>query len=261
MSGVASYPRTDGDHVSPEVIQAMLAAGLISEDDVQGYSDDVRSAQPSGREMIKNIVRVVLKNRRHDAAFLERVNTGLLQRQSTNLGTASASVTVYHHTGARALVGFTYERVSYTRQPDRKHYKAQRSVFDRKEREAWLRDIGHNRTPELIAAGFTQKDIDRMSLEGKAPEGYQVHHRIPLDDGGTNDHDNFVLMRDNVEHRALHGYYNPAELRIRLLAYGETAFVALPVPPKDTLVYPNMAMGYVSNPISYPTFLEMFDEH
>lgn len=261
MSGVASYPRTDGAYVSPEVIRALLAAGFISEEDVQGYSADVRSTQPSGREMIKDVVRVVLKNRRHDAAFLERVNTGLLQRQSTNLGAASANVTVYHHTGARALVGFTYERVSYTRQPDRNRYKAQRSEFDSKEREAWLRDIGHNRTPELIAAGFTQNDIDRMTLDGKVPDGYQVHHRIPLDDGGTNNHDNFILIRDDVEHRALHGYYNPAELSIRLLAYGETAVVALPTPPKNTLVYPNPAMGYVSTPVSYPTFLEMFDEH
>ena len=100
-----------------------------------------------------------------------------------------------------------------------------------------------------------------MAKDGKAPQGYQVHHRIPLDDGGTNSRANFILIRNDVEHRALHGYYNPAELRIRLLAYGEKADIALPVPPKDTLVYPNPSMNYVMTSVHYAQFLEMFDEH
>lgn len=155
----------------------------------------------------------------------------------------------------------TYERVSYERREDRQHYKALRYEFDRKERGAWLKDIGTSRRQALAAAGLSQKDIDRMAKDGRPPRGYQVHHRIPLDDGGTNSRDNFILIRDDVEHRALHGYYNPAELRIRLLAYGEKAEVALPVPPKDTLVYPNPSMNYMSKSVNYAKFMEMFDEH
>jgi len=258
LSGVSSYPRTGGIYVSPETIQALLAAGYLTEEDIQGYREEIKAIPPSGRELIAEVVRVVLKDRRHDAAFLDRVNAANLLRQA---GVGSSSVTAYHYTGARELVGFTYERISYERRADRQHYKALRYEFDRKERSAWLKEIGMFRRQELAAAGLSQKDIDRMAKEGKAPRGYQVHHRIPLDDGGTNGRDNFILIRDDVEHRALHGYFNPAELRIRLLAYGEKADVALPVPPKDTLVYPNPSMNYVMKSVHYAEFLEMFDEH
>jgi hypothetical protein len=258
LSGVSSYPRTGGSYVSPETVQALLTAGYLSEEDVQGYREELKAAPPSGRELIAEVVRVVLKDRRHDAAYLDRVNAANLLRQA---GADNSGVTVYHHTGAREMAGFTYERVSYERREDRQHYKALRYEFDRKERSAWLKEIGTTRRQELAAAGLSQKDIDRMVQEGRPPRGYQVHHRIPLDDGGTNKRENFILIRDDVEHRALHGYYNPAELRIRLLAYGEMAEIALPVPPKDTLIYPNPSMNYESKAVNYAKFMEMFDEH
>lgn len=257
MSGVSSYPRTRGTYVPPEVIRALLNEGFISEEDIHGYSADILSAPSAGQCLIKEILQVVLKERRNDPTFLDKVNERLLQTHSDS----STPVTVYHHTGARNLTGFSYRRVEYTRKSDRDLYRAERLEFDRKLRSDWLREIGRNRSPELLAAGLSQQDINRMCTVGKAPDGYQVHHRIPLDDGGTNDPRNFILIKDNVEHRAMHGYYNPAELRIRLLADGETAVVALPVPPEDTLIYPNPAMGYVSESVDYSVFLEMFDEH
>ena len=260
MSGVSSYPRTGGSYVSPETIQALLAAGFLTEEDVQGYREEIKTTPPSGRELIADIVRVVLKDRRHDTEYLDKVNAANLLRQR-DAGNNDCGVTVYHKTSAREMVGFTYECVSYERRGDRQQYKELRYEFDRKERGAWLKEIGKSRRQELVAAGLSQKDVDNMAKYGWPPQGYQVHHRIPLDDGGTNARDNFILIRDNVEHRALHGYYNPAELRIRLLAYGEKAEVALPVPPKDTLVYPNPSKNYVSKPVNYAKFMEMFDEH
>lgn len=260
MSGVSSYPRTGGFYVSPETIQALLSAGYLTEEDVQGYREEIKAIPPSGRELIAEVVRVILKDRRHDVAFLDRVNAANLLRQA-NMGDRNSCVTVYHYTAARVMSGFTYESISYERRGDRQHYKALRYEFDRKERGAWLKEIGTSHRQELAAAGLSQKDIDRMAKDGRPPRGYQVHHRIPLDDGGTNSRDNFILIRDDVEHRALHGYYNPAELRIRLLAYGEKTNIALPVPPKDTLVYPNPSMNYESKSVNYAKFLEMFDEH
>lgn len=260
MTGVSSYPRTSGEYVSPEVIRALLEAGYISESDVQGYSEELRNAPFSGRELIKDIVRVALKNRRHDSGFLDKINTRLLQEANQNTS-SGLGVTLYHHSGARVLKGFAYEKISYTKRLDRVEYKGLRSEFDRLKRKSWLQDIAIHRSQELVSAGLSPKEVERMMLEGKVPDGYQVHHRIPLDDGGDNSHDNFILIRDDVEHRALHGYFNPAELRIRLLAHGETADVALPVPPKETIIYPNPQKGYEAEPVGYAAFLEMFDEH
>ncbi|MDR0776199.1 MAG: hypothetical protein LBE81_06120 [Azonexus sp.] len=62
MSGVSSYPRTDGFYVSPETVQALLAAGYLTEKDVQGYREEIKSIPPSGRELIADVVRVVLKD-------------------------------------------------------------------------------------------------------------------------------------------------------------------------------------------------------
>lgn len=261
MSGVSSYPRTRGRYVPPEVIRALLDKGLISEADVHGYSADLLSTPSSGKELVKEIVQVALKDRRKDAIFLDKVNARLLHIHSVNAVGTTTPVTVYHHTGARNLAGFTYQRVDYTRKADRALYRTERKEFDQTVRPTWLRDIGKNRAPELLKAGLSQQEINRMVLSGKPPDGYQVHHRIPLNDGGTNDPKNFILVKDDVEHRATHGYYNPAELRIRLLGDGEMAVVALPVPPEDTIIYPNPAMGYVSEPVGYSVFMEMFDEH
>lgn len=262
MSGVSSYPRTRGKFVSSEVIRALLAEGLISENDTQGYNTDILTMPPpGGHGLIKEIVQTLLKGRRADAAFLDKVNAGLLEKLTSAAAGDPVPVTAYHHTGARNLIGFKYVRIDYMKKLDRALYKTERNEFDQKERATWLSDIGKNRSPELLAAGISRQDIDRMAITGKAPDGYQVHHRIPLDDGGTNSSTNFILIKDDIEHRALHGYYNPAELRIRLLAAGETAIVAFPVPPEDTLIYPNPSKGYISEPVSYATFLENFDEH
>lgn len=261
MSGVSSYPRTRGTYVPPEVIRALLDEGFISEADVQGYSADLLSSPSPERELIKEIVRVALKDQCNDQIFLDKINVRLLHMHSVSAVGTMTPVTVYHHTGARNLVGFTYQRTDYTRKSDRALYRTERKEFDQTVRPAWLRDIGKNFAQELLAAGLSQQDIDRMTIAGKPPDGYQVHHRIPLNDGGTNDPKNLILIKDNVEHRAMHGYYNPAELRIRLLADGAMAVVALPVPPEDTIIYPNPAMGYVSEPVGYSVFLEMFDEH
>jgi len=262
MSGVSSYPRTRGTYVSPEVIRALLAQGYISEEDVQGYNESLLETVDSGRELIKEVVQVLLKDRRADVAFLDKINAGILQKQvSATADGKPVTVTVYHHSGARNLNGFSYQAVPYTKKLDRTLYKRERYDFDRKERALWLRDIGVTHANALRSVGITQHEIDRMVESGKPPDGYQVHHRLPLDDGGGNSPDNFILIKDDVEHRALHGYYNPAELRIRQLAPGETATVALAVPPKDTIVYPAPSKGYVSNSVGFSSFMEMFDEH
>ena len=98
-----------------------------------------------------------------------------------------------------------------------------------------------------------------MKNQGGVPFGYQVHHRIPLDDGGTNDFDNLILIRDNVEHRSIHGYYNPGELQIKTMSEGEKTQVALPVPPENAIVYPNPERGYFCDRIPNSTLVELYD--
>jgi hypothetical protein len=65
------------------------------------------------------------------------------------------------------------------------------------ERAKWLRQISHdeNSVQQLRQAGFTPPEINRMKLGYNPNEKWQVHHKHPLEYGGTNDSDNLVLIR------------------------------------------------------------------
>ena len=39
-----------------------------------------------------------------------------------------------------------------------------------------------------------------MKEYGLVPDGWQVHHKIPLDQGGTNDVENLVLIKNDPYH-------------------------------------------------------------
>jgi len=212
------------------------------------------------RVNLKGFLGHFFKTKSDDPTFISNANEKLLSWHAERLerGLPPAAL-VYHRTGVRALHGFTIERFSYMRKLNRQQYKFEREKEFKAVRSAWIREIGTKQATELEAAGFSQVDIARMVETGKPPPGYEVHHRMPLDDGGTNAYDNLILMRNDVEHRAVHGYYNPGEQRIKRMSYGEDGDVALPMPPGDTIVYPNIAKGYISEPMANVKFLEIFE--
>lgn len=241
-----SYPRTAAE------LAALLQLGM---DEILRLLRENRL-----RINLRGFLGHFFKSKKHDPVFVSRANDKLLAwfqaRSESGHGPAAL---VYHHTGVRALHGFTIERVAYRRKADRTVYIRERKREFPEIRKTWLMEIAVKHEAELEGAGIPRDDIDRMAASGKVPEGDQVHHRFPLDDGGTNAYANLILMRDDVEHRAVHGYYNPAEQRIDQLKYGEQDEVALPLPPADTVVYPNPAMGYAAERVANVEFLEIFN--
>ena len=73
-----------------------------------------------------------------------------------------------------------------------------RSEFDKTVKPEFLKTLASTHEADLKAAGFTDENIARMSA-GRGVKGYSVHHVVPLDDGGTNDFNNLVLI-DDVSH-------------------------------------------------------------
>lgn len=241
-----SYPRTAAE------LAELLQLGM---DEIVRLLRDNRL-----RVNLRGFLSHFFKSKKNDAAFVARANDKLLAWfQARSDSGRGAAALVYHHSGVRALHGFTIQRIPYQRKADRTVYKRERIKEFPDVRKAWLMHIAVAHAAELEGAGIARDDIDRMATLGKVPEGYQVHHRMPLDDGGTNAYDNLILMRDDVEHRAVHGYYNPGEQRIDQLKYGESGEVALPLPPADTVVYPNPAMGYAAERVPNVEFLEIFN--
>ena len=80
--------------------------------------------------------------------------------------------------------------------------KTLRKKFDTSARKNFLKEIGENNIPDLQKAKFSNNEI-KLIQEGKVPKGYQVHHKDSLDDNGTNDSHNLVLIKNEFAHTAI----------------------------------------------------------
>ena len=107
---------------------------------------------------------------------------------------------------------------------NRAEYEALRDDFDSGVKKEFLTGLGED--PEYLRSkGFSETEI-RMIQDGKSPDGWQVHHKLPLDDGGTNDLDNLVLIQNHPSHKAVTTYQNSFS---RNMEEGETRTVNWPV--------------------------------
>ena len=80
--------------------------------------------------------------------------------------------------------------------------------------------------------GFSDIDIAKMS-DGYVPDGWQVHHKLPLDDSGNNDFDNLVLMKNDPYHKTITNYQNSISRKMQI---GEVQNVDWPIP--EGSIYP-----------------------
>lgn len=127
---------------------------------------------------------------------------------------------------------------------------ALREAFDSEERQAFLRHLLTERSAELRARGFTERNLESLRF-GKVPHGYNVHHIKPLDDGGDNRFDNLVLMRAHPEHEAIHRYLDP---QLKGLDRGQSRTVRLPMPEAGAYRYsgPETGRNEPSRPVPPP---------
>ncbi|WJE54873.1 hypothetical protein QRE66_12030 [Bacillus cereus] len=69
--------------------------------------------------------------------------------------------------------------------------------------------------------------------KGEVPDDYQVLHKLPLDDGGTNYFDNLILIEHDPYHKVL---TNTQRSLTKGLEIGESKTIQWPIP--DGFVYP-----------------------
>lgn len=131
------------------------------------------------------------------------------------------------------LRGVDAVSVNYVKR-DRAAYQDLRAAFDSRVRADFLRDLASDPTKveALRRAGLDQAAIDRIA-SGRVPQGWQVHHKLPLDDGGTNSFDNLVLIKNDPHHIAL---TNAQRTLVGDLAVGQSRQVDFPIP--RGFVYP-----------------------
>lgn len=132
------------------------------------------------------------------------------------------------------LNNVTVQSITYTKR-SAEDLRALRGAFDSTERAGFVKSLANDpaKVEQLRAAGLTDDQI-AMLADGKIPQGWQVHHKLPLDDGGTNDYSNLVLIKNEPYHKVITNAQNAAT---RGMAEGETRVIEQwPIP--NGFVYP-----------------------
>ena len=107
-----------------------------------------------------------------------------------------------------------------------------RAIFDAGPKKDFLKSLGNRSdiSQMLSKAGFSNNEFPGLVQRLKAGQGipgHQVHHKIPLTFGGSNDFSNLVLMKNSPFHTAVTSYGNT---KIPL-SVGQTQVLDFPMVP------------------------------
>ena len=128
------------------------------------------------------------------------------------------------------LPGVKTQTVEYTKRSS-EELQQLRKQFDANVRSDFLKSLGED-TDALLRAGFSENEI--LSIQsGYVPKGWQVHHKLPLDDGGTNAFSNLILIKNDPFHKVITNFQNSFA---QTLSPGETTIVDYPIPEGN--IYP-----------------------
>ncbi len=98
-------------------------------------------------------------------------------------------------------------------------------------RKRFIQFLAKNHVDDLRRLGIPEDHITLMREEGKGPEGYTVHHKMPRHGGGGNDIDNLILMPPKI-HKEIH---EAIDVQILHMSTGDSRMVDLPMP--DGVIY------------------------
>ncbi|WP_353856221.1 HNH endonuclease signature motif containing protein [Bacillus sp. Bos-x628] len=132
------------------------------------------------------------------------------------------------------LRGVEVKEIIYTKRLPEETAKL-RKEFNSSIRNNFLKEFANDskKVKYLIKADLGEQDIVRMK-DGLNPRGWQVHHNLPLDDGGTNDFTNLVLIKNDPYHKAVTNEQNSLT---RGLAPKQSKIIKWPIFEDD--IYPS----------------------
>ncbi|CCZ21783.1 putative uncharacterized protein [Acetobacter sp. CAG:977] len=91
-----------------------------------------------------------------------------------------------------AINGFTLIDKEY-KTPSKRSREMTREDFKKNVRPAFLKYIAEHHEPQLRKLGVSDAGLERMK-KGLGLNGYNVHHKLPIHGGGTNDFSNLIFM-------------------------------------------------------------------
>ncbi|MBR1945976.1 MAG: HNH endonuclease [Alphaproteobacteria bacterium] len=101
--------------------------------------------------------------------------------------------------------GFKLKEVEF-KTPPKGEREAMREQFKKEVRPAFLKYVAEHFVDELHAMGISDAGIANMR-KGIGVNGYNVHHKLPIHGGGTNDFKNLIIMpirpHDELHHEVI----------------------------------------------------------
>lgn len=179
-----------GKTINSKAAGRLLAAGGIYNGNIEGFR---QTAEQLGGDAVKGY-------------------DGILNETTSGMMVTAASLLVIRNpVGVQELTSYLgkYKKahvlldnvkvseLSYLRR-DRAEYNALRKEFNTV-RPKFLKSISNH--PDALTT-FDTNALLRLE-SGGVPSGWEVHHKIPLDDGGTNALDNMVLIKRSPYHSTL----------------------------------------------------------
>lgn len=132
--------------------------------------------------------------------------------------------------------GFKLKEVEF-KTPGKKTRVARREEFKTQVRPAFLKYVAAHYEKELRAMGISDKGLESMR-SGRSVNGYNVHHKLPIHGGGTNDFKNLIIMPIPPHDELHHDVIDP-QLKGKDLAAG----IKIKLPWSDDMVWKRPAQS------------------
>ncbi|MBC6503549.1 type VI secretion system tube protein Hcp [Citrobacter freundii] len=214
-------PKTPTDNglktLNSKGIGRLLAAGGIYNGNIEGFreiAEKLGGDAPAGYEQVMNEKTAGAALAAGSILLARRSNSEIYQEINIYLGRLRGE--------PKLLSGVTIKEINYTRR-NPTEAAVLRKEFNSTIRKKFLIDLAKN--PSLVNR-FNSNDFLRMS-NGNTPYNYSVHHKLPLDDGGTNNFDNLILIENESYHKLFTNMQSNVT-RTMLPGESKTTFWAIP---------------------------------
>ncbi|MFP3439085.1 HNH endonuclease signature motif containing protein [Pantoea sp. SIMBA_133] len=177
--------------INSKAAGALLAAGGVYNGNIEGFR---KTAEQLGGDAVEGYDDVL--NEKTSGTMVAAASV-LMARRPLSANELTSYLGKYKKAHV-LLDDVNVSKINYVRR-DRAEYAALRSQFNSSVRPKFLKSLSDH--PDALST-FDSKDLQRLA-KGNVPPGWQVHHKIPLDDGGTNELDNLVLIQNSPYHSAL----------------------------------------------------------
>ncbi|EBW8988149.1 TPA: HNH endonuclease signature motif containing protein [Enterobacter cloacae] len=226
FSGGISAPASEPTYqtINSKAAGRLLAAGGVYNGNIEGFR---KTAEQLGRDAVKGYDQVLNEQTAGTAIaaasilLAKRPNPQLYEEMTNYLGKLRGE--------PRIVNGITITDINYIKR-NSAEAALLRKEFDSTVRRTFIKEIAN--TPDAVNI-FSSSQLLRMK-NGKSPEGWDVHHKLPLDDSGTNSFNNLVLIEKEPYHKI---FTNMQRSAAKNLVPGESRITPWAIPTGS--IYPH----------------------